>query len=71
MHPCEFAPWNTVRYYYRKWKNNVFIEEVHEILRDTVRQQSARDKCPSLGLSDSRSVKTSRNGDDARGIDGG
>lgn len=24
MLPSNFAPWNTVYYYYRKWKNNVF-----------------------------------------------
>jgi putative transposase len=48
MLPCDFAPWNTVYYYYRKWKNNGFIEEVHELLRDAVRQQCGRDK--SLGL---------------------
>lgn len=71
MLPCDFAPWNTVYYYYRKWKNNGFIEEVHEALRDMVRQQSGKYKSPSLVLIDSRSVKTSRNGGESRGIDGG
>lgn len=40
-------------------------------MRDTIRQQNGRDQSPSLGLIDSRSVKTSRNGGVARGIDGG
>jgi putative transposase len=71
MLPSDFAPWNTVCYYYRKWKNNGFIEEVHEYLRDRIRRQCGRDKSPSLGLIDSRSVKTSRNGGSDRGIDGG
>ena len=43
MLPYDFAPWNTVYYYYRKWRNNGFIEEVHETLRDIVRQQSGKD----------------------------
>lgn len=49
MLPCDFAPWNTVYYYYRKWRNNGFIEEVHETLRDMVRQQSGKDKSPVWG----------------------
>lgn len=67
----DFAPWNRVYYYYRKWKNTDLIEEVHEVLRDIIRQQSGRDKSSSLGLIDSRNVKTSRNGGGSRGIDGG
>ena len=43
---------------------------MHEILRDMVRQQSGKDKSPSLKLVDSRSVKISRNGGESRGIDG-
>ena len=23
MLPCDFAPWNAVYYYYRKWKKNI------------------------------------------------
>lgn len=71
MLPCDFAPWNTVYYYYRKWKNNGFIEGVHETLQDMVRLQSGKDKSLSLGLIDSRNVKTSRNDGQTRGIDGG
>lgn len=71
MLPCDFALWNIVYYYYRKWRNNGFIEEVYETLWDMVWQQSGKDISPSLGLVDSRSVKTSRNGGESRGIDGG
>jgi putative transposase len=34
MLPAHFAPWNTVYYYYRQWKNNGLIEEIHEVLRN-------------------------------------
>jgi hypothetical protein len=64
-------PRNTVCYYYRKWKNNGFIEEVHEALCNKIRVQSGWDKSPGLGLIESRSVKTSRNGGSGRWIDGG
>lgn len=36
-----------------------------------VRQQSGKDRISSLGLTDSRSVKTTHNGGESRGIDGG
>ncbi|MDR3119693.1 MAG: transposase, partial [Mediterranea sp.] len=71
MLPSNFGPWNSVYYYYRKWKNNGLIEELHEMLRDLTRRKSGRHPSPSLGLIDSRSVKTSRNGGLERGIDGG
>lgn len=71
MLPSDFAPWNTVYYYYRKWKSNGLIEELHEMLRDLTRKKSGRQVSPSLGLIDSRSIKTSRNGGLERGIDGG
>jgi len=71
MLPADFAPWNTVYYYYRKWKRNGLIEELHELLRDFTRKKAGRQISPSLGLIDSRSVKTSRNGGLERGIDGG
>lgn len=44
---------------------------MYETLRDMARQQSGKDKSPSLELIDSRSVKTSRNGGESRGINGG
>ncbi len=71
MLPKDFAPWNTVYYYYRQWKNNGLIEEVHEVLRNMVRQKAGREESPSAACIDSRSVKTSRSGGVARGIDGG
>jgi putative transposase len=71
MFPSDFAPWNTVYYSYRKWKFNGLIEELHEKLRDFTRKNAGRHISPSLGLIDSRSVKTSRNVGPERGIDGG
>ena len=50
MLPSDFAPWNTVYYYYRKWKSNGLIEELHEILRHLTRKKAGRHVSPSLGL---------------------
>ncbi len=68
---ADFAPWNTVYFYYRKWKLEGVIEQIHEFLRTLVRQKAGRHQSPSLGIIDSRSVKTSRQNAQERGYDGG
>jgi len=71
MLPNDFAPWNTVYYYYRQWKANGLIEEIHEHIRNIIRKKSGREESPSAACIDSRSVKTSRSGGIDRGVDGG
>ena len=55
MLPSDFAPWQTVYYYFSKWKNEGLLEEIFDTLR---------------GIIDSRSVRTSHHTDGQRGIDG-
>lgn len=71
MLPKDFAPWNSVYYYFRQWKSNGLIEEIHEVLRNIIRKQAGRNESPSAVCIDSRSVKTSRSGGLNRGVDGG
>ena len=54
--PTDFAPWNTVYFYYRKWKLEGVIEHIHEFLRSFIRKKLGRNESPSLGIIDSRSV---------------
>ena len=70
MLPNDFAPWNLVYYYFRKWKNNGTFEEILSVLVREVRIAAGRDESPSLGIIDSRSVKTSHHVDTDRGTDG-
>lgn len=70
MLPRDFAPWNLVYYYFRKWQNNGTFEEILSVLVKKVRVAAGRDESPSLGIIDSRSVKTSHHVDSDRGIDG-
>jgi putative transposase len=71
MLPNDFAPWNTVYFYYSKWKNEGLIEELNEILRNYIRKKAGKERSPSVGIIDSRSVKTTRLGGRDRGLDGG
>ena len=70
MLPSDFAPWQTVYYYFRKWKLEGVFEEVMDTLHAFIRKQAGRQESPSLGIMDSRSVKTSHHVDSDRGIDG-
>ncbi len=72
MLPKEFAPWQTVYFYFRKWKFEGLFEELMHHLPDVVRKASGRATSPSVGLIDSRSVCTSHHIDSSEyGIDGG
>ena len=70
MIPKNFAPWESVYYYFSKWKNEGIIEELLDTLRSMVRIQSGRNESPSMGIIDSRNVKTSHHVDSVRGLDG-
>ncbi len=71
MLPGDFAPWQTVYYYFRKWKFEGAIEDIMETLHSLSRKAAGRDESPSLGIIDSRSVKTSHHADPScKGIDG-
>lgn len=72
MLPTNFGPWQTVYFYFRKWKTEGVFEELMHHLRQVVRKTKGRDSSPSIGIIDSRSVRTSHHVDRAEyGIDGG
>ena len=66
MIPKDFAPWQSVYYYFSKWKNEGIIEELLDKLRSKVRVMAGRKENPSRGIIDSRSVKTSHHVDSDR-----
>ena len=66
----DFLPHNTVFYYFNKWKLEGVFEELMGTLHRMVRKLMGREETPSLGIIDSRSVKSSHHVDADRGIDG-
>ena len=70
MTPKDFPPHNIVFYYFTKWKREGVFEDIMDTLREKLRVALGREETPSIGIIDSRSVKTSQHVDKDRGIDG-
>ena len=50
MLPKEFGPWQTVYFYFRKWKLEGIFEQLMHHLRDSVRKAFGRAMSPSIVL---------------------
>lgn len=71
MLPKEFAPWQTVYYYFRQWKHNGLLEELHDFLVSKVRLKKGKLASPTVGIIDSQSIKTANVCQGNIGYDGG
>lgn len=70
--PREFPPWQTVFWYFKRWRADGSLDRVHNALRDQLRDAAGRDPMVSAAIVDAQSVKGGDTvGRDSRGYDAG
>jgi transposase len=75
--PKDFPPWRTVYGYFKRWRDDGTLQQVHDRLRDRARAAAGRDPRPTAAVIDSQSVKAadtvpkaSRGWDNAKKVNG-
>jgi transposase len=68
--PHDLAPWDVAYRWLAKWTRDGVWDQVHDVLRDRVREAGGRDRQPSAAVLDSQSAKSSEGGH-AIGYDAG
>uniref|UniRef100_A0AAU2UVR7 IS5 family transposase n=1 Tax=Streptomyces sp. NBC_00003 TaxID=2903608 RepID=A0AAU2UVR7_9ACTN len=70
--PADFPAWDRVYAFFRRWRRNALVKELHDRLRGRVREAEGRKGEPTAAIIDSQSVKGAASVPSvSRGYDGG
>ena len=68
--PSEFPRWKSVYTVYRRWRISGLWQQIHDRLREQVRESVGKLPTPSVAIVDSQSIRTAEGGE-FRGYDAG
>jgi putative transposase len=71
MLPHDFPKWQSVYFYFSRWKRNGTFEQIQQALVEKERVRMGKNTAPTVGIIDAQSVKTTLVGGEARGFDAG
>lgn len=60
--PHDFPPWGSVYLQFWRWKKKGIFQQIHDYVRQGLRQLLGRNMEPSAAIVDSQSVKTTERG---------